>query len=139
MKKVFVVLLAVMMLALTACGGGKESSSTGKKATLEHSAVLCDIPEKKDREEHQTDLTIVVDYPTTREPDVAFISPSGRVYQRDEDFYEVYHGLDAINSYEGGRRIQYFIEDPEAGTWYIEYSKNGNEEIDVTVAFSQID
>ncbi len=69
------------------------------------------------------DITIIVGYDTEK-PKVAFISPSGKRYEKEEDFNQV--ADDEKSTY-------YNIASAEKGDWKIEYEKGKNKEITVDV------
>lgn len=69
------------------------------------------------------DITIIVGYDTEK-PKVAFISPSGKRYEKEEDFNQV--ADDEKSTY-------YNISSAEKGDWKIEYEKGKNKEITVDV------
>ncbi|MBR6879722.1 MAG: hypothetical protein IKN14_01400 [Clostridiales bacterium] len=73
--------------------------------------------------EEQSDITIIVRFDTER-PQVKFISPDGKTYEKYEDFDQV---LEADNA------TYYNIEDASAGDWTIDFEKGGNSEVTVDV------
>ncbi len=69
------------------------------------------------------DIVIIVTY-DKEEPDVAFMTPDGTVLRADTDFFQVVR--------ESGK-IFFYIEQAEAGVWYIDYDKKTNVEMGVSI------
>ncbi|MBQ6231186.1 MAG: hypothetical protein IJJ74_08740 [Eubacterium sp.] len=107
-KRIFIRALAAMMVAAAfLLGSLKAFAAVGPLVTLESSM----------------DITIIVGYDTEK-PQVVFVSPSNKRYEKAEDFDEVI---------EADMATYYYISSASSGDWTVEYEKGKNKEITIDV------
>lgn len=73
--------------------------------------------------DYEQDITVVVTY-SGAEPGIVLTSPSGKVYDSDDDYAAVERDTGVC---------YYYMEKAEAGQWTIEAKKVGNSEVEVEV------
>lgn len=73
--------------------------------------------------DRRQDIVIAIGF-DTETPDIALISPSGKVYARDSDYDHVERA---------DRALYLYILNAEAGRWTISYDKKGNSVLDTMV------
>lgn len=69
------------------------------------------------------DIVVIFTY-DSEAPAVSLTDPSGKVYAAEADFAAVRQGDHAV---------YYYLKEAAAGTWYVDYDKKSNQELDVHV------